>query len=198
MKQLKFLIFALFLASSLHSQTASLESTLYLKEINGLQTPFQNGFPLPSFEKQKRNIVDLSGVWKKMRFAANHSITLAKRDENGYANLINENPGYHLSNFDDSSWEDKNIPSVENAMNDYPTVPEYYEDGVWYRYKFAVDDSLSNSFAKLMFYAVNYVADVWLNGEYLGYHEGGYTPFAFDVSKQIKYSQENTIAITSR
>ena len=85
-------MFALLLSSSLYSQTASLKSTLSLKVINGIQTPYQNDFPLPSFEKQKRNIIDLAGVWKKMRFAANHSITLAKRDENGYADLINENP----------------------------------------------------------------------------------------------------------
>ena len=45
-----------------------------------------------------------------------------------------------------------------------------------------VDSAADGKFLKLMFYAVNYVADVWLNDVYLGYHEGGYTPFAFDVS----------------
>jgi beta-glucuronidase len=46
-----------------------------------------------------------------------------------------------------------------------------------------------------MFYAVNYVCDVWLNGTYLGYHEGGYTPFAFDVSSILRTDTANVIAV---
>ena len=195
MKNLYYLIFIMFLTSAIHSQTATLEATLSLEEVNGISIPFQNGIPLPTFEKQNRDMIDLSGTWKKKRFSANHNISLAKRDTDGYTDLINENPNYHLDSFDDSSWEDKDIPSVENMIYDYPTVPEYYEDGVWYRYEFNVEDSLSGSFAKLMFYAVNYVADVWINGEYVGYHEGGYTSFAFDVSNHLNYSEENLIAI---
>jgi len=195
MKKIFFLALIVFSNLNIFSQTATLERTLSLKEINGLSVPFQNGIPVPSFEKQKRSTLDLSGIWKKKRFNADHDLTLVKRDQEGYANLLNENPNFHLSNYDDSAWEEKAIPSVENTMNEFPTVPEYYEDGVWYRYKFNVSDSLSNSFSKLMFYAVNYTADIWLNDEYIGYHEGGYTSFALNVSNQINYTQENTLAI---
>jgi beta-glucuronidase len=87
------------------------------------------------------------------------------------------------------------IPSVENQMNPYPTVPEYYENGVWYRRTFNLSDSLNGKFVKLMFYAVNYAADVWLNDVYIGYHEGGYTPFAFDVSSALNYGGSNTLVV---
>ncbi len=187
--------FIIIASGNIFSQTAALESTLNLNNINGSIIPYQNGIPLPSFEKQKRSKINLSGDWKKKRFNADHNITLSARDENGYLNLINESPGYHLSSYDDSGWENKEIPSVENTMFEYPTVPEYYEDGVWYRVKFTVDDSLSGKFAKLIFYSVNYVADVWINDEYLGWHEGGYTPFAFDVSSAIKFGEENIVAV---
>jgi beta-glucuronidase len=47
----------------------------------------------------------------------------------------------------------------------------------------------------LVFYSVNYVADVWLNDQYIGYHEGGYTSFAFDVSESIWYDSTNVLAV---
>lgn len=80
-------------------------------------------------------------------------------------------------------------------MNSYPTVPEYYQDGVWYRKNIVVPDSLNEKFIKLIFYAVNYVADVWINDVYVGYHEGGYTSFAFDVSTILIYGGNNVIAV---
>jgi beta-glucuronidase len=40
--------------------------------------------------------------------------------------------------------------------------------------------------ARLHFDAVYYKAHVWLNGQDLGNHEGGYTPFEFDVTKVLK------------
>ncbi len=43
----------IFFAVSLYGQ-ATLESTLSLQEINGTNIPFQNGIPVPSFEKQNR------------------------------------------------------------------------------------------------------------------------------------------------
>jgi beta-glucuronidase len=184
-----------FLISTLLAQTATLEKTFELREINNIKIPYQNGMPVPSFEKQDRTTLNLEGIWKKKRFSADHDISLTARDNEGYMNLINESPNYHLSNFDDSVWEDFKIPSVEYTMNEYPTVPEYYEDGVWYRMKFTVHDSLSAKFAKLMFHSVNYVADIWINGEYLGWHEGGYTPFAFNATPHLIFDGENSIAI---
>ncbi|MCX7029805.1 MAG: hypothetical protein NTU62_06745, partial [Spirochaetes bacterium] len=35
------------------------------------------------------------------------------------------------------------------------------------------------------FGSVNYLAEVWLNGEFLGAHEGGHLPFQFDVSGRL-------------
>jgi beta-glucuronidase len=190
------ILFLFFFTSTLlFSQTATLEATLSLKDVNGVKVPYQNGFPVPSFEKNLREIIDLKGYWKKQRFAADDNITLAKRDIIGYQNLINEAANRHLSSFDDSGWETKTLPAVENTMNTYPDVPEYYQDGVWYRKTFNVSAAQPETFVKLMFYSVNYVADVWLNDVYLGYHEGGYTPFAFDVTSALNYSGSNTLVV---
>ena len=186
---------SLLLYSNALPQTATLETSLVLQQVNGISIPFQNGIPLPSFEKQNRKIIDLAGAWRKERRPANNNISLSKRDSTGYSNLITESGGRHLSNYDDSGWETKNIPGVENEMHSYPTIPEYFSDGVWYRRTFNVEAADSGKLVKLVFLAVNYIADVWVNGNYLGYHEGGYTSFAFDVSSALKYGETNTLAV---
>ncbi len=194
-KGLLFIIIVLVTFVDVHSQVANLEATFSLNDQSGIYVPVQNGLPVPSFEKQNRTAISLSGTWKKQRFNANDSLSLSERNDAVLNGLLAEAQDRYKSGFDDSGWEDKNIPGVENTMYTYPKVPEYYEDGIWYRYKFNVTDSVNDKFIKLIFYSVNYVADVWLNDQYLGYHEGGYTPFAFDVSGILKSDGQNVLAV---
>ncbi len=193
--KLVLIIFLFYNFSLSFAQTATLETSLTLNQVDGITIPFQNGMPLPSFEKQNRKMIDLAGTWKKERRPADNNISLSKRDASGYANLIAESGGRYLIGFNDSGWETKNIPGVENTMYEYPKIPEFFYDGVWYRKSFEVDAADSGKFVKLVFLAVNYIADVWINGQYIGYHEGGYTPFSFDVSSALKYGETNVIAV---
>jgi len=48
---------------------------------------------------------------------------------------------------------------------------------------------------RLHFEAVNYRAEVWVNDEVVGSHEGGYGPFEFDVSGQIVPGGTNTLIV---
>jgi len=194
-KRLFIFLLLLLLNNMLFSQTATLDATMSLKVVDGVKVPYQNGMVVPSFEKQDRTILNLAGEWKKQRFSANDAITLGKRDAAGYQNLITEAANRYLASYDDTGWETKILPAVENTMNTYPATPEYYQDGVWYRKNFTVDVLHAGEFTKLMFYAVNYVADIWLNDVYLGYHEGGYTPFAFDVSNVLIPGGNNTLVV---
>ena len=68
--------------------------------------------------------------------------------------------------------------------NQIPALREY-RGIVWYRKDFKVDKDRENRYL-LHFGAVNYYAEVWLNDELVGSHEGGYTPFTFDVTQNIK------------
>ncbi|MDP2036845.1 MAG: glycoside hydrolase family 2 TIM barrel-domain containing protein [Ignavibacteria bacterium] len=194
------LLIFLFATSYISFGQTTLETSLNLVEIGGVSVPYQNGMPLPTFEKQNsRTIIDLAGEWKKLRFATIDNISLAKRDAAGLAALETEAAGKQLASFNDAAWEKKTLPGVENALTEATApnglFPEIYNDGVWYRRTFTVDAANSGKFAKLMFYSVNYVCDVWINGIYIGYHEGGYTPFAFDVSNWLNFGATNTIAI---
>ena len=61
----------------------------------------------------------------------------------------------------------------------------FYEGTVWYKKSF---DYQRKPDTRLFVYfgAANYVADVYLNGEKLGQHEGGFTPFNFEITKLVR------------
>jgi beta-galactosidase/beta-glucuronidase len=59
---------------------------------------------------------------------------------------------------------------------------------LWYRRTFDLPDELRKARVFLRFGAVDYRAQVWLNGIALGGHEGGYDPFSFDISDFVRES----------
>ena len=181
--------------ASMLAQPATLAPTLQLRTLDGITVPYQNGMPMPGFEKQLRTTMTLNGPWRSRRFAAADGISVTRRDSTGYANLVAEAAGRHTISYDDATWGVKALPAVENQLLGYEKCPEFYEDGVWYRRRFDVPDSLRDSRVLLTFYSVNYIADVWLNDQYVGYHEGGYTSFAFDVTDQVSYDTTNVLAV---
>ncbi len=58
----------------------------------------------------------------------------------------------------------------------------YYEGTVWYKKSFDYRKAKSTNRVFIYFEAVNYQADVYLNGKKLGKHTGGFTPFNFEVT----------------
>jgi len=69
----------------------------------------------------------------------------------------------------------------------------YYEGSVWYRKKFDVSKTAPDHRLFLYFGAANYEADVYLNGKKLGKHIGGFTPFAYEVTKLVKASGNSVV-----
>ena len=61
----------------------------------------------------------------------------------------------------------------------------FYEGSVWYQRSFDYTKSPKNRLF-LHFGACNYLAAVYLNGEELGEHEGGFTPFDFEITDRVK------------
>ncbi len=163
--------------------------TFELKTINNVTVPFQNDLPLPGFEKQDRVQLNLAGTWKKERLVMNQELTLQKRTAETIAELEKESNGRHLAAYDDSAWEKKEIPGVENPS------PDRYESGVWYRRNFEISKENEGKYLKLVFLAANYFTDVWVNGAWIGCHEGGYTPFVLDLTPYVKFGEKNSLAV---
>lgn len=90
-----------------------------------------------------------------------------------------------------SGWDTATVP------HDYLSDPRYQYTGVaWYRRSFAAPTAQAKGDVwRLQFAQVSQRCRVWLNGELVGRHEGGYTPFEFDVTAQIKPGQYNFLVV---
>lgn len=64
---------------------------------------------------------------------------------------------------------------------------------VWYQREFDID-ALGGR-VLLHFGAVDYLAHVWVNGVHVGYHEGGHTPFRFDVTAALDPSGRQRVTV---
>jgi beta-galactosidase/beta-glucuronidase len=65
----------------------------------------------------------------------------------------------------------------------------------WYRRRFSIPESWGDRRVLLTFGAVDYKATVWVNGEFAGEHEGGHTPFRFDITHLAHREAENVITV---
>lgn len=63
-------------------------------------------------------------------------------------------------------------------------------DQIVYERVFEVPESWKGSRILLHFGAVDYECSVWLNGNCVGSHEGGQTPFTFDITENLKGGKE--------
>ena len=70
-----------------------------------------------------------------------------------------------------------------------------YEGVAFYRKKFTLPESWKDKVIELKFDASNYMTQVWLNEQVVGFHEGGYTPFRFRIDKLAKPGEENILTV---
>jgi hypothetical protein len=69
------------------------------------------------------------------------------------------------------------------------------DDRIWYRRTFALSEGEEDSRWLLHFGAVDWEAEVFLNGSSLGTHRGGYDPFSFDITDRIVAGQDQELVV---
>jgi beta-galactosidase len=173
--------------SSTQPTQATLRPTLEVRQVDGGLVAFQNGQPVPDFEIQQRPRISLNGQW---RFQASQlSDTLSFNDRRQTLSGLTAEAGKRLQEaFDDSGWSLGSVPGT------FDQPPSSRSTGGWYRTRFAVPASWPEH-SSLRFGSANYLADIWLNGRYLGYHEGGSTPFAMDPGDALRRGATNTLLV---
>ncbi|XEC94237.1 glycoside hydrolase family 2 protein [Paenibacillus tarimensis] len=162
-------------------------TTLSFGSVDGFDIAFQNGIPVPSFEPQDRTIISLHGSWQKRRFQADHDASMMPRDSAWHKEL-ERREGSYLRGGESDLWQTHQIPSPENELSgeECAKAAETYEDAVWYRRTITLGAIRTDAAYTLKSLGMSYIADIWLNGQWVGYHEGGFTPFAFDVTPYLQ------------
>src|SRR6266850_1635707 len=105
--------------------------------------------------------------------------------------------GVERSEFDDSQWTGVDLPHTWNRIGNEGAERSPLTNTVqgvgWYRLRFAAPPSSTARRYFLQFDGVGAIADVWLNGRYLGRHAGAFSRFRFDASAAIKPSGDNLL-----
>ncbi|MGN7456384.1 glycoside hydrolase family 2 protein [Paenibacillus pasadenensis] len=72
---------------------------------------------------------------------------------------------------------------------------EEHHAQVWYSRAVDIPAEAEGKRALLHFQAVDYRAKLWVNGHYVGQHEGGYAAFKFDITPWLAFGEENTLTV---
>ena len=141
---------------------------------------------------QNRDFKTLDGLWS----------IIVDPLENGYYNhrYQPKEDGYfidrqmqHPSDLIEYNFDSDYQIMVPGDWNTQMEKLYYYEGTIWYKRNFN-HDLVNGEATYLYFGAVNYHAVVYLNGEKIGEHTGGYTPFYFDVTGKLK-EKDNLIVV---
>lgn len=89
------------------------------------------------------------------------------------------------------TWDTIKVPGNWDTRDRYAT----YVGKAYYQRNFSIPPNWSKKQIRLKFGAVYQSAKVWLNGQYLGNHIGGYLPFEFNISEHIKNEGENSLIV---
>lgn len=120
--------------------------------------------------------------------------------------LKNQPENFQLTSFDDSHWDEINVPSVWQTQG--YSVPYYYastfpkafsrskgkipsidhdmQEIGFYRKSFTLNENFSGREIFLHFGAAKSALEVYVNGEFVGYSQGSMTPHEFNVTKVLK------------
>jgi len=122
--------------------------------------------------------------------------------------------GAESTTFDDSQWRTLDLPhdwSIEDlsATEGKKQIGPFSEDsegkgstgnvvgGIgWYRKTFTLDKSSEGKKVQILFDGVYMNSEVWINGQSLGAHPYGYTPFYYDLTPHLKpVGEQNILAV---
>lgn len=113
--------------------------------------------------------------------------------------------GFSIESPDTTGWEEVSVPHTWNRVGYYLSHPEEpvhrkelinkHQGVSWYSLQFLAPEESSYKQAWLQFDAASRTAEVWLNGERLGEHRGGFSRFRFNATSVLRPGRENTLIV---
>jgi len=147
---------------------------------------------------QSRKTVSLNGKWQYIMDPYETGFRNYRWDERGQ----NDREAYWSSDVPENKtdrkehgYDDKYSLNVPGDWNSQDAKFLYYEGTVWYKKSFDAQLPIASEKVFIHFGAVNYRADVYLNGKKLGMHLGGFTPFNFEIPPGVLKTNNNFLVV---
>src|SRR5215216_1598663 len=131
-----------------------------------------------------RKTTSLDGKWKAIidPYESGFYNYRYQPSRNGFFKSAKPKTKSDLIEYDFDSSATLKVPGDWNTQSDQLL---FYEGTIWYKKSFDYQRK-PNTRLFVYFGAANYLADVYLNGEKIGQHEGGFTPFNFEITKLVR------------
>ena len=120
---------------------------------------------------------------------ANQNLSLCLKDD-WHVYVDGNNSG------EENEWYTGFMGSGKTVSLPYDTAQDAWTSVIWFGNIFQADLGLQEGQRVVLdFEGVQYYAKIWLNGSYIGDHEGGVERFSFDVTDYIRDGEENLLAL---
>src|SRR5277367_6602716 len=97
-------------------------------------------------------------------------------------------------NWIDSNWQTISIPHCWGWQEAQAGKTNYYRGPGWYRRELDVTPQKDKKYF-LRFEAASSVADVYLNGNFIGEHRGAFGAFCFEITTNLSATGTNLLAV---
>jgi beta-galactosidase len=94
-----------------------------------------------------------------------------------------------------ADWAPVHLPHTWNAEDVVDEAPGYYRGEAWYQRTLDLPLRLRGKRLFVYFEAANQLAKVYLNGQLMGEHRGGYTAFAVDITAAAHFEGPNSLLV---
>jgi Glycosyl hydrolase 2 galactose-binding domain-like/Glycosyl hydrolases family 2/Glycosyl hydrolases family 2, TIM barrel domain len=159
-----------------------------LAKLRQAYKPFMRSLPT-ALNVRKQTPID-----KQWRFAYEVEPFELSKEEYVKGRDIPQPKKWYTKDYNDSSWEKVDVPEwryqrqkIAGWHGKAPTSVR------WYRTSFSTPVAKNNKRLFLVFNGVDWRAQVWLNGKYVGSHITYYEPFRFDVTELLE--KDNVLAV---
>src|SRR6266699_1305094 len=131
-----------------------------------------------------RKTISLDGQWRTIidPYESGYFDYRYQPSANGYFKDARPKTKSDLIEYDFDASASLNVPGDWNTQEDRLL---FYEGTIWYKKAFDYQRK-ENTRLFVYFGAANYLADVYLNGQKIGQHEGGFTPFNFEITNLVR------------
>ena len=138
-----------------------------------------------------RKTISLDGQWQTIidPYEAGYYDYRYQPSANGYFKDAKPKSKSDLIEYDFDTSASLKVPGDWNSQEERLLL---YEGTIWYKKSFDYQRK-ENTRLFVYFGAANYIADVYLNGEKIGRHEGGFTPFNFEVTNLVRDKSNSLI-----